>query len=172
MNFLRLSRRSLVASPARPLLRGFTMIEMIAVLTILSLLALAVLPVAELVAKRSKERELKAALTEIRAALDAHKRAVDVGRILSQPGASGYPAGLAELTEGVEDARDPQRRPIYFLRRIPRDPFLPADVRAESSWGLRSYASAPNDPRPGDDVFDVYSLSPGIGLNGVPYRDW
>jgi general secretion pathway protein G len=151
---------------------GFTLIEMLAVLAILSLLALSALPVAELVHKRSKERELKAALAEIRGALDAHRRAVDAGKVMTPPGASGYPASLTDLVAGVEDARDPQRRLIYFLRRIPRDPFASLDLQAEQSWGLRSYRSPPGDPRPGEDVFDVYSLAPGVGLNGVPYREW
>ena len=151
---------------------GFTLIEMLSVLAILSVLALSVLPVAELVQKRSKERELKSSLAEIRRALDAHRRAVDAGRVMTQPGASGYPSALTDLVTGIEDARDPQRRLIYFLRRIPRDPFAPIDVPPERSWGLRSYTSPPDDPRPGEDVFDVYSLAPGVGLNGVPYREW
>lgn len=157
---------------SRRRLQGFTMIEMIAVLMILSLMAVAVLPVAELVVQRSKERELRAALSEIRQALDAYKRAVDAGRVLAQPGASGFPARLADLAEGTEDARDPQRRPIHFLRRVPRDPFAPPDVAAEASWGLRAYASPASDPRPGADVFDVFSQASGVGLNGVPYREW
>jgi general secretion pathway protein G len=152
--------------------RGFTLIEMIAVVAILSFLSLAVLPVAELTVKRSKERELKAALVQIRAALDGYHSAVDQGRIVVTPGASGYPASLANLVEGVEDAKDPARRSLYFLRRVPRDPFASPETPAELTWGLRSYASSAKDPQPGADVFDVYSRASDVGLNGVPYRDW
>jgi general secretion pathway protein G len=164
-----LAPAALADSTAR---RGYTLIEMIAVVAILSILAAAVLPVAELSVKRSKERELKAALTEIRSALDAYRRAVDQGRIVVAPGASGYPPALADLIDGVPDARDPNRRQIYFLRRIPRDPFAEATTYAELTWGLRAYASPASDPRPGKDVFDIYSLATGVGLNGVPYRQW
>jgi general secretion pathway protein G len=56
---------------------------------------------------------------------------------------------------------------------LPRDPFAPADiVKAEDTWGLRSYASPPDDPRPGADVFDVYSRFSTRALNGTLLKDW
>ncbi len=73
----------------------------------------------------------------------------------------------------MEDAGSAKRVNLYFLRRVPRDPFFPdGSAQAEETWGLRSYASPPDDPQPGDDVFDVYSLAAGKGLNEVAYRDW
>jgi general secretion pathway protein G len=94
------------------------------------------------------------------------------GHIKLEVGASGYPPDLKSLYEGVEDEASEKRVALYFLRRIPRDPLYPAAVPAEETWGLRSYKSPPEDPQPGEDVFDVYSLAGGTGLNGVAYRDW
>lgn len=153
--------------------RGFTLIELVVTVAIVALLASIALPLVELSVQRSKEHELRRALRDIREGIDAHKRAFDEGRV--EPGAdkSGYPPTLNALVEGVADVKSPSRAKIYFLRRIPRDPlFNDPDTPPERIWGLRSYESPPDSPSPGRDVFDVYSLSQGVGLNGIPYRDW
>lgn len=152
---------------------GFTLIEILITVALVALLASAALPMTELTVKRTREQELRTALWEIRTALDAYRQAVEEGRIAGRPGASGYPGSLEELVAGVDDAKSPQPRKIYFLRRLPRDPMVnDPQLAAMDTWGLRSYASPPDDPQPGEDVFDVYSRSPGIGLNGIPYREW
>lgn len=151
---------------------GFTLLELMVAMAILALLASVALPLAELTVQRSKESEMRTALRQIREALDAHKQAADEGRIVLRPGESGYPRTLASLVEGVEDAKSPTRAKIHFLRRIPRDPFADPGVPAEDSWGRRSYRSSHASPQPGEDVFDVYSQSHGVGLNGIAYRDW
>jgi general secretion pathway protein G len=151
--------------------RGFTIVELLVVMTVLAILATAALPLAELTVRRSQERELKLALQEVRHAIDAYKKAVDDGRIASTPAQSGYPPSLETLANGVADAKSPGRK-LYFLRRIPRDPLAPAAEANVAVWGLRSFASSPENPKPGEDVFDIYSLQPGSGLNGVPYREW
>ncbi len=153
--------------------RGFTLIELVITLAIVGLMATAAMPLARLVAQREKEADLRAALREIRAGLDAYKFAADTGHIKMEVGASGFPPDLKSLYAGVEDTASPTGIKMYFLRRIPRDPFFPdGSVAAEDTWGLRSYASPPEDPQPGDDVYDVHSLATGKGLNGVPYREW
>jgi general secretion pathway protein G len=153
--------------------RGFTLIELVITLAIAGLLASAAMPLAQLVAKREKEAELRAALRDIRTALDAYRTAAQSGHIRLELGASGYPPDLQSLYIGVPDQGSANQVSLYFIRRIPRDPFFPdGSVPAEQTWGLRSYKSPPDDPQPGDDVFDIYSLSSGTGLNGVAYRDW
>lgn len=152
---------------------GFTLIELVITVAIVGLLASIALPLAELAVQRGREQELRLALRQIRGAIDAYKQAVDDGRIVKTLDQTGYPPSLRVLEEGVEDAKSPKKAKIYFLRRIPRDPFHPDPATpAEETWGKRSYASPPDDPREGDDVFDVYSLSDATGLNGVPYRQW
>lgn len=144
---------------------GFTLIELLVTVAIVAVLASVALPLNELVVQRSKEQDLRRALREIREAIDAYKQAWDEGRIVKRAGESGYPKRLEDLVQGVEDQRSPKKERIYFLRRLPPDPF-------GESWGKRAYASAPEDPKEGDDVFDVYSLSSATGLNGRPYREW
>lgn len=151
---------------------GFTLIELLVTVVIVSILATVAIPMAEMTVRRSKEQELRYALRQIRDALDAYRDAGDEGHIDRSPDASGYPANLQDLVEGVRDMQSPSGANIYFLRRIPGDPFGLPGVEADKTWGKRSYASGPEDPKEGDDVFDVYSLSDRIGLNGIPYRDW
>lgn len=153
--------------------RGFTVIELVVTLAIVGILASAVLPLAELAVKRTKEQSLRQSLREIRSGIDAYKLATEQGRIAKTADATGYPPALELLATGVPDAKQPGKRKIYLMRRIPRDPFFgDSDVAAAETWGLRSYESGPDDPRPGRDVYDVYSLAEGVGLNGIPYRQW
>lgn len=153
--------------------RGFTLIELLVTLAIIGVLASAVVPLAELAVKRAKEQDLRVALRQIRAALDDYKQAVDSGRIAKKADESGYPPSLDVLVQGVTNEKDPTKAKIYVLRRIPRDPFhADSTVLAARTWGERSYASPPDAPAAGRDVFDVYSLAEGVGLNGIPYRQW
>lgn len=163
----------------RQRLNGFSYVEMVFAVAMLALLATAATPYLEKNIQRKKETELKQNLREIRMAIDAYKLAYDQGKLAKVVGESGYPKQLEDLVNGVEDVTDPEKKKIRFLRRIPVDPMYihqssrtvialnPADT-----WGKRSYDSDADAPREGRDVFDVYSYSTELGLNGVPYAQW
>jgi general secretion pathway protein G len=153
--------------------KGFTLIELVITVLIVAVLASIALPLNELTVQRGKEQDLRRALRELREAIDAYKQASDEGRIVKRAGESGYPKRLEDLIAGAEDQKDPKKSRVVFLRRLPRDPFAndPALGPAES-WGKRSYDSAAEDPREGDDVFDVFSRSSAVGINGRPRKEW
>ena len=151
---------------------GFTLIEMVVVVAIVAILAAAAQPMLSLAMRRQKEFELHRALRTLRTAIDAYHDAANEGRIArSADDQAGYPATLQDLVDGVPSALAKDRR-VYFLRSLPRDPFADPSSPAERTWGLRSYESSPEAPQPGRDVFDVFSQTPGTGLDGVPYKAW
>jgi general secretion pathway protein G len=154
--------------------RGFTLIELLVTLAIIAALASIAMPLNQVVQQRSREDELRRALWQIRDAIDAYKRASDEQLIASRSDAdSGYPPTLQHLVDGVPDQKRLDGRKLYFLRRIPRDPMCDCPSRSNAqTWGLRSYASSPELPRPGKDVYDVYSTSTRNGLDGVAYKEW
>lgn len=152
---------------------GFTLIEMVVTLALLGVLAMLAAPMAEAAVTRSREQALRQALREIRDAIDQYRRAVDTGQITRVAGRAPYPPTLEVLVTGVPGVQAQTGGQIYFLRRLPRDPFYPdATTPAARTWGLRSYASPPDEPQEGDDVFDVYSKSEALGMNGIPYKEW
>jgi general secretion pathway protein G len=147
--------------------RGFTLLEMLVTATVLIILASAVMPMARNGIRREKELELHRDLREMRLAIDNYKSQVDQQKIKAPaPENNGYPESLEILVEGVNLANT--TRKIRFLRRIPVDPFT-----NKAEWGLRSISDDPTSTSwGGNNVYDVYSLAPGTGSNGIPYREW
>lgn len=152
--------------------RGFTLIELLAAAAILGILASVAVPVIQTSVRREKERELRLALRDIRNAIDAYKAASVAGRIETGINESGYPPRLQDLVGGVPVKDKSGPLTIYFLRKLPRDPFADRGVAAADTWMKRSFDSSPEAPHEGMDVFDVASRSALKGLNGVPYAEW
>ena len=146
---------------------GFSLAELVMVCAVLAILGALVLPVAKFSVKRSKEVRLRQALREMRYAIDEYKRFVDAGLLELELGAEGYPSELEQLVEPLDVVGQIDKQ-IRLLRRIPLDP-----MTGEYEWGLRSVQDDwDSDSWGGENVFDVYSLSEGVGMNGIPYREW
>lgn len=146
---------------------GYTLAELVMVAAVMVILAGAALPAVKFTARRTKEMELRHHLRTMREAIDTYKRFSDMGLLTIDVAAEGYPAELEDLVEGVEIVGQIDRK-LKLLRRIPVDP-----MTGEAEWGMRSIQDEPDsDSWGGENVYDVYSLSGGVGLNGVPYRDW
>ncbi len=151
--------------------RGLTYIELIVVLAVLVVLAAAVAPINHWREKRQREEHLRMTLQMMRDSIDMYKRYVDEGLITqSDVDQRGYPRDLEELVEGVEvgDPSSPESKTMRFLVRIPIDP-----ITGEAEWGMRSYQDDFDSTSwGGENIYDVYSLSDGIALDGTYYSDW
>lgn len=155
-------------SAAARRVRGFTLLEMIVTATVLVILASAVVPMAKNGLKRQRELELRRALREMRTAIDNYKAAAEQQRIKPPPPENmGYPETLAVLVDGVEVTGRATGK-LRFLRRVPVDP-----MTGKAEWGQRSTNDdAKSTSWGGGHVFDVYSTSEGVGMNGIPYKEW
>lgn len=164
--------------------KGFTLIEMIVTFTILAILAAVAIPLARMAVKREKEIELRRNVRIIRDAIDAYKKLADENRIEFEDNSEGYPPDLETLVEGVEVSGGAQPggmqrgrtqreqtddiKIVKFLRRIPKDP-----MTNSYDWGLRSYQDDPDSENwGGENVYDVYTKSLGIALDGTKYKKW
>lgn len=144
--------------------RGFTLIELIVATTILVILVGMAVPLERNVIKRSNEHQLRQDLWMIRDAIDRYKDAADRGAFQTKVGAENYPPDLDTLVNGV----DVGGKKLKFLRRIPVDP-----MTGTTEWGMRSMQDDPDsDSWGGQSVFDVFTKSQGIGLDGTKYKDW
>jgi general secretion pathway protein G len=145
---------------------GFTLAELAMVSALVAILAAVALPTARFTIKRERESELRLALRQMRGAIDDYKRLADQGMIQVDLGTEGYPEELEVLVEGVDIVGQTTKK--KFLRRIPIDP-----MTGESEWGMRSYQDEPDSRSWGrQNVYDVYSQSGAVALDGTKYKDW
>jgi general secretion pathway protein G len=164
---------------------GVTLLELVVTLAIITVLASIALPLAKMNAKRTRELDLRQQLRIVRQAIDQFhidwNRAgpMLIGDLCKDnqlackevSGDFGYPVSLDVLLEvklsgekatvsGVDVRR--------YLRTIPIDP-----MTKSTEWGLRCYRDDPDaNSWCGDDIFDLYTTSDEMALDGTDYRDW
>ena len=146
---------------------GFTLLELIAAITIMLLLTSLALPLARLQVQRIREVELRRALRDMRQAIDRYKDFADRGMIPSKAESFGYPPDLETLVKGVP-LRGSATVRYKFLRKIPIDP-----ATGSADWGMRSMQDDPGSRSwNGSNLFDVFSKSESVALDGTRYADW
>jgi len=151
---------------------GVTLVELVSVTAVILALASLTLPVANTMVKRQKELELRRALREMREAIDRFQ--ADTERfpgirvnLLDATNEEGYPQELKWLYEGV-DIGDAAGTKIKYLRRLPRDP-----LTGTTEWGTRSSRDRADALfTDGINIFDVYTRSDKLALDGTRYREW
>ena len=150
---------------------GYSLVELLAVTVVLLVLASAVMPLAKVTVQRAREAELRRSLREMRTAIDRFKDAADLQQIAAtdlKAGGEGYPPTLEVLVEGVRANGDASGRKLKFLRRVPTDP-----MTRSVEWGMRSYQDdSDSESWGGQNVYDVYTKSEGVALDGTKYVDW
>jgi len=153
---------------------GFTLIEMLVTAAILGILAGVAMPLVKVSLQREKEVDLHRSLRLVREAIDAYKKLADEKKIEVENETNGYPPTLEILVEGVkvktENGPDGAsgEKLVKFLRRIPIDP-----MTGTKDWGRRSDQDEPDSISwGGENVFDIYTKSRRIALDGSKYTDW
>ncbi len=147
--------------------RGYSLTELVMVCACLLILTAMIVPVTRFGVVRQRELELRTALRTMRSAIDDFKRLSDQGLIPIDLGTEGYPKSLDVLVEGV-DLVGQVKKKRRFLRKIPTDP-----MTGKAEWGLRSYQDEPDSRSWGrQNVYDVFSLADGVGLDKTKYKDW
>jgi len=156
---------------------GITLIELLVVIVIVGILAGAAMPISRMTVKRAREIELRSNLRILRTAIDAFKKDCDQKKLSTLEGyckqdQDYYPESLEQLTEPLKLAAGDKTK--KYLRRIPKDPMMPVESSGnQNNWGLRSYTDSPDSMQWGEgNVFDVYSKSDALALDGSKYGTW
>ena len=178
---------------------GMTLLELIIACGILLVLSSAALPLTRVTVKRQREAELRRSLREMRDAIDRYKNDADKNLIRTEVGSQNYPPDLQTLVDGVSvsvggtaqigvsaaalaaasgtaqggglsspTSTTELPTKARYLRKIPVDP-----TTGKAEWGLRSIQDDPDSHSwGGHNVFDVYSLSTDMAMDGTNYGDW
>jgi len=124
--------------------KGFTLLELMIVMTIIGILATLAQPSFKQAVLKAKEASLKENLFNLRSCLDQYY--ADNG---------AYPDSLGQLVEKG------------YMRAIPVDPFT-----SKNDWNTEFYAGTAGTDEKTGGIYDVHSFSDGVGINGVPYKEW
>lgn len=159
--------------------KGITLIELLVVIAIVSILATAAMPLSRMTVKRTREMELRTDLRVLRNAIDAFRadcignKGVKLSADYCKADQDYYPESLELLTEPLKLANAVDKTKKY-LRRIPPDPMLKLESADNANnWGLRSYGDEPDSKEwGGGNVFDVYSKSDAVAIDGSKYNTW
>ncbi len=148
---------------------GMSLLELIVACSILMILSSMALPIAKFTVIRQREKELREDLRDMRRAIDKYKDLADQQKIRVELGSEGYPPDMDTLVKGVSvGGSGAAGKNMRFLRRVPKDP-----MTGRTEWGMRSVQDDPDSTSwGGKNVFDVYSKSSGMALDGTKYSDW
>lgn len=150
---------------------GLTLVELIVAFSIMMIMSAMSVPLVRSQLRRSRERDLRAALEQMRKAIDKYKDAADRNQLsptVSTPDSMGYPLKLEDLVNGVKGVGANADVKIKFLRRIPKDP-----MTNSFDWGHRSMQDDPKSNGGGaQNVFDVFTRSSDKAFDGTPYSEW
>lgn len=131
----------------RPITRreaGYTLIEIIIVMTIISILVSIAVPIYQKVVLRTKETVLRNNLFTIRTVIDEYTYDKQKG-----------PQSLEDLVQAG------------YLRQVPEDP-----ITKSTNWKIvmEDALTSVNQTEPG--IYNVFSASDKISLEGTPYAEW
>ncbi len=159
--------------------KGLTLIEMLVVITIIGVLAAAALPVSRMAVKRTREIELRSNLRTLRTAIDAFRKdclpgaASKLSSEYCKADQDYYPESLEILTEPLKlgSSVDKTRK---YLRRVPKDPMMPVESPDNTNnWGILSNRDEPDSKEwGGGNVYDVFSKSEALAIDGTKYNTW